>query len=70
MSPSCTRNITRRRMADDMLREIEATLRQILEAIPVGLWTLNREGEIVHANPVGVGIWGGIRYVGPEQFGD
>ena len=63
-------DITRRRLADDMLRETEATLRQILEAIPVGLWTLNREGEIVHANPAGVRIWGGIRYVGPEHFGD
>lgn len=61
-------DITARKRADVALREAEATLRQILEAIPVGLWTLNKQGDIVYGNAAGVNIWGGLSYVGPQQF--
>lgn len=63
-------DITARKLAEEKLRESEATLRKVLEALPVGVWIMNEEGQIVHGNPAGQEIWGGARYVGPEQFGE
>ncbi|HET9466540.1 MAG TPA: PAS domain-containing protein [Gemmatimonadales bacterium] len=45
-------------------------LAAVLDALPVGVWIMDREGRITHGNPAGRRIWGGARYVGPEQFGD
>lgn len=45
-------------------------LPQVLEAIPVGVWIMDRTGCITHGNPAGRRIWGGARYVGPGNFGE
>jgi PAS domain S-box-containing protein len=45
-------------------------LPQVLEALPVGVWIMDRTGCITHGNPAGRRIWGGARYVGPEMFGE
>jgi hypothetical protein len=45
-------------------------LPQVLAALPVGVWIMDRMGCITHGNPAGRGIWGGARYVGPEKFGE
>jgi PAS domain S-box-containing protein len=45
-------------------------LAAVLDALPVGVWIMDREGRITHGNPAGRRIWGGARYVGPEQFGE
>jgi hypothetical protein len=42
----------------------------VLEALPVGVWIMDRTGQITHGNPAGRAIWAGARYVGPEQFGE
>ena len=54
----------------DALNETEATLRSVLEALPVGVWVMNRDGRIVHGNSAGQRIWGGARFVSPEGFGE
>ena len=63
-------DITSRKLAEQALRETESTLREVLENLPVGVWVMNEQGEIVHGNAASQRIWGGARYVGPEQFGE
>ena len=43
---------------------------KVLEALPVGVWIMDRTGRITHGNPAGLQIWAGARYVGPRQFGE
>lgn len=62
--------ITARKQAEEKLQEAEATLRKALEALPIGVWVMDREGRIVHGNSAGKRIWAGALYVGPEQFGE
>ncbi len=62
-------DVTERKKAEMALTENEALLRKVLEALPVGVWILNREGRIVQANPASKEIWGGVRFVGIEDFG-
>jgi PAS domain-containing protein len=45
-------------------------LPQVLEALPVGVWIMDRTGCITHGNPAGRRVWGGAKYVGPEKFGE
>ena len=63
-------DITSRKLAEQALRETESTLREVLENLPVGVWVMDEQGEIVHGNAASQRIWGGVRYVGPEQFGE
>jgi signal transduction histidine kinase len=49
-------------------RESEQLLRTVIDLLPVGLWIADRDGKITLANPAGLGIWQGTRYVGPEQY--
>lgn len=51
-------------------REIERSLRLVLEALPMGVWILDRQGRIIYGNPAGQAIWAGARYVPPEEFGE
>ncbi len=63
-------DITAQKQAQAALQDTEKTLRGVLEALPVGVWILNQEGQIVHGNFAGQKIWAGARYVGPKQFGE
>jgi hypothetical protein len=42
----------------------------VLEALPVGVWIMDRIGRITYGNPAARQIWAGSRYVGPERFGE
>jgi PAS domain S-box-containing protein len=63
-------DITERRRAEAELRKSRALLAQVLEALPVGVWIMDERGTITYGNRAGQEVWGGARYVGPEQFGD
>jgi diguanylate cyclase (GGDEF)-like protein len=63
-------NITMQKQADNKRLEMEKTLRNVLEGLPVGVWVMDPSGKIVHGNSEGRRIWAGARYVGPEHFGD
>lgn len=63
-------DITEAKRIEQTLREIDRTLRSVLEALPVGVWIMDGTGRIVHGNPASIAIWQGARYVGPEQFGE
>lgn len=44
--------------------------RMLLELLPIGVWLLDTRGRIVFGNTAASKIWGGARYVGPENFRD
>ncbi|HEX6086932.1 MAG TPA: diguanylate cyclase [Thermoanaerobaculia bacterium] len=62
-------DITEEKRVEQTLRETDRMLRSVLEALPVGVWIMDRTGRIVDANPAGISIWQGARYVAPEEFG-
>ena len=63
-------DITLRKNVEDSLRNTERMLRSVLDALPVGVWIVDSEGNIVQGNPVGISIWSGARYVGLDQYGE
>lgn len=63
-------DVTARKLAELQLQQAEGTLRRVLEALPVGVWIMDRAGTIVLGNEAGQRIWAGARYVGPAQFGE
>jgi len=63
-------DITKRKQAENNLREQEALLRRMLEVLPVGVWILDQNGQVVSGNLAGQKIWAGARYVGIDQYGE
>lgn len=45
-------------------------LRNVVDILPVGVWIIDETGKILYGNSAGQRIWGGVSYVGIEQFGD
>lgn len=45
-------------------------LQTILDNMPVGIFITDREGRIQQVNPASRKIWGGVRFVGIDQFGE
>jgi PAS domain S-box-containing protein len=62
-------DVTERRQAENELQEHERLLTTVLDNLPVGVWTLDSEGNIIQGNPAGQEIWRGSRYVGINEFG-
>jgi PAS domain S-box-containing protein len=54
----------------EQLQQDEELLRNVLETVPLGVWVLDRDGKIVYANPEVGRIWGPVRYVGIDRFGE
>ncbi len=57
-------------LANRDLQQKETLLRRVLENLPVGVWITDPQGRIIQSNPAGEQIWGGARYVGPDQDGE
>jgi PAS domain S-box-containing protein len=62
-------DITERKLAEKELKEQESTLRLILETLPVGVWIVDAEGNIIKGNRAGLDIWKGAHYVGIKGYG-
>ena len=60
--------IERGRSQDTLARGMRL-LEQVLDSLPVGVWVLDREGQVMYGNPAGRAIWGGARYVSLEEYG-
>lgn len=58
------------RQTEDLLRENEAMLRTVFDTLPVGVWIINKDGQIIQGNKTGQEIWAGIRYVGIDHYGE
>ncbi len=63
-------DITALHEAQEKQRASEQLLRTVIDLLPVGLYIADREGKLVQTNPAGERIWQGIRYVGPEHYGE
>jgi PAS domain S-box-containing protein len=62
------RDITKRKHAEESVRETERLLRTVLQILPVGVWILDAAGNIQLANEAAQGIWGEARYVALDNL--
>ncbi|MFO7564030.1 MAG: PAS domain-containing sensor histidine kinase [Enhygromyxa sp.] len=56
--------------AEKQLQRQRLVLQTLAEQLPVGLWITDEHGTITFGNAAGQKIWQGVRYVGPESFGE
>jgi two-component system cell cycle sensor histidine kinase/response regulator CckA len=61
-------DITDRKRAEDALRRNERLLRQVLNALPVGVVVTDLSGDVVLSNPASKRIWGGMITSGAERY--
>ncbi len=62
-------DITERKQAEIAARKNEALLQAIMKILPVGVWMLDANGQVIFGNDEAQKIWAGVRYVGIEQLG-
>ena len=62
-------DITDRKQAQEALRERESFLQKIFDILPVGLWFVDKNGNLMRGNPAGVKIWGAEPHVAPSEYG-
>ena len=67
---AAARDITERNKAEAAMRESETLLQATMKMLPVGLWVIGANGQIVFGNDAAKQIWAGVRYVGVEQLGE
>jgi len=66
-----TRDLTLHRQADAAVRSREKQLREVLDALPIGVWFIDRAGRVQDVNAAGRRMWGGTAegdITDPEQF--
>lgn len=63
-------DMTHRKQMERALERSEHMLRKVIETIPVGLFVADRDGRITTMNPEAERIWGGIKMVGLEHYGE
>lgn len=61
-------NITERKLAEEKVKQKEALLNQVFDVLPVGVLLTDIEGHIYRGNEASRRIWGGLKFVGPEEF--
>lgn len=61
-------NLRQMKLAEEALRRSEALWRTLIETLPVGLWVIDQQGQIVQSNPASLRIWGGVEFVGPSEY--
>ncbi|MBE7415239.1 MAG: PAS domain S-box protein [Deltaproteobacteria bacterium] len=64
------RDITARRRAEQAVSRERGLLKRVLAIMPVGVWILDGSGNIVEGNEEGQRIWGGMKQVGIEGYGE
>lgn len=52
----------------ESLRKQKHLLENVLETLPLGVWITDETGKITHGNPAGQKIWGGAKYIAPDEF--
>lgn len=61
-------DVTERRKAQRVIQRSEQLLRSVLDALPVGIWIVEKDGTIADGNPAGRRIWGGSKHLGLEEY--
>ena len=64
-----TIDITERKRTMEELRRRENQLQKILEILPIGLWFADKNGTLLHGNPMGIKIWGAEPHVPISEYG-
>ena len=59
-------DITKRKEALEALHEREKFIQTVIDTVPVGIFVVDKEGEINYLNPTGQKIWQGARFVGVD----
>jgi two-component system cell cycle sensor histidine kinase/response regulator CckA len=62
------RDVTEQRRSEQALRESQERLQKILEVLPFGVWLIDATGQITYGNSEAIALWGGARYLKPEDF--
>ncbi len=62
--------IEKQTQAELALHASEELFRSVTELLPVGVWIIDKNGQVVHGNPASRKIWAGARYVGIQQYGE
>jgi diguanylate cyclase (GGDEF)-like protein/PAS domain S-box-containing protein len=63
-------DLTKQKQMQAALQESEQRMKSIVEFMPVGVWLLDADGDIVFGNAAGRRIWAGELQVRLEQFRD
>ncbi|MES2038170.1 MAG: response regulator [Pseudomonadota bacterium] len=64
------RDVDQRIKAETAVRDSESLLKQVLDILPIGVFICDRDGVLNQINPGGKAIWGGVRHIGPDQYGE
>ena len=64
-----TIDITEHKRTMEELRRRENQLQKILEILPIGLWFADKDGTLLHGNPMGIKIWGAEPHVPISEYG-
>lgn len=67
MSGICI-DVTESKRAEEDLRASELRMKAVADHLPVGVWFADETGRILYGNEAGKRIWGGARYVEPDEF--
>jgi hypothetical protein len=65
-----TEDVTERKEAEAAIRATQRRQQQVLDALPVGVVLADAGGELVWHNPEGDRIWGGVRRVSLDGYGE
>ncbi|HVX66968.1 MAG TPA: PAS domain S-box protein [Bryobacteraceae bacterium] len=61
-------DVTERKRAEEARRKSESKLRAVLDALPVGVWFLDKQGKVLHSNPATIRIWGGSSFQSRSHY--
>ena len=63
-----TRDITKRKRAEDQVRESERRLREMIDALPAAIYTTDADGRLTHFNPAAVELSGRVPELGTDRW--
>ena len=63
-----TRDITKRKRAEDQVRESERRFREMIDALPAAIYTTDAEGRLTHFNPAAVELSGRVPELGTDRW--
>jgi PAS domain S-box-containing protein len=63
-------DVTDRHQRAESRVEQDRVLDEVLEALPIGVWLLGKDGQIIRGNSAVKRIWSGWRSVKPDEFGE
>jgi PAS domain S-box-containing protein len=65
---NCLYDITERRQAEEFSRESERRFREMIDALPVAIYTTDAEGRLTHFNPAAVALSGRVPELGTDHW--